>query len=508
MVMGLRSGFTRLPMIWRIRGAALVGVIVVNSVAVMAAVWLARSVVRVPAPASTRLVEHNLLLLLAFALVVLVYGHLITNRSARPVLAWLLTGRQPSDRQKRSVLSLPRRIFLHHALWWSIGLVIFAVYNAEVAGWDLGWVVFQFGVLSGLGACSVSYLIAERLLRPIARYALRTGVPERVRVRSVAMRTLFAWAFGTITPVVGAMLVSFRVLTADDRDDPLPRGILALIVLALGAITLCVGGLSIWLAAGASSDPVRSLRRSLSEVAHGDLNAHVDIYDGTEIGLLQAGFNEMVLGLRERERMRELFGRHVGGDVAQAALEGGGSWLRGESRRVGVLFVDIIGSTGMANEQDPAEVIALLNRFFDVVIEVVHAHEGWINKFEGDAALAIWGAPLGVADMEAKALAAARSLSMRLEEEFDDLKAGIGVSAGTAVAGNLGASERYEYTVIGDPVNEASRLSELAKKYRSRVVANAAMLESGGSESTAWTERKPVKVRGRRTATRIAVPVD
>lgn len=504
MAVALRRSFTGLPMIWRVRIAALVGVLVVNSVAVTLAAWLARAVVRLPNRTSAGLVGHNILILLGFAAAALVYGHVITNRSARPILSWLSGDQQPSDRQKRSVLSLPRMVFLHHALCWSVGVVGLTLYNAEAASWDDAWVVFQFGALSGLGACSISYLIAERLLRPIVRRALRSGVPARVRVRSVAMRTLFAWAFGTITPVVAGILVAFRVLI---DDDPLSRSQLATTALALGVVTLVVGGLAIWLAAGATSDPVRSLRRSLGEVAHGNLNAQVDIYDGTEIGLLQAGFNEMVLGLRERERMREIFGRHVGGDVAQAALESG-AWMHGEARRIAVLFVDIVGSTRFANEHDPTEVITMLNRFFDVVIDVVHAHEGWINKFEGDAALAVWGAPLGVADMEAKALAAARSLRARLEEELVEVEAGIGVSAGTAVAGNLGASERYEYTIIGDPVNEASRLSELAKKYPSRVVANAAMLEDGGTESSAWRERRAIKVRGRRTPTRIAVPAE
>src|SRR3712207_4884738 len=104
--------------------------------------------------------------------------------------------------------------------------------------------------------------------------------------------------------------------------------------------------------------------------------------------MLQAGFNEMMRGLRERGELRDLFGRHVGADVARRAIEKGVN-LGGESRDIAVLFVDIIGSTSLAEERPPEEVVATLNRFFEVVIDVVHEYDGWINKFEGDAALAV-----------------------------------------------------------------------------------------------------------------------
>ena len=214
----------------------------------------------------------------------------------------------------------------------------------------------------------------------------------------------------------------------------------------------------------------------------------------------------MVTGLQEREELRDLFGRHVGADVAKAALEKGVE-LGGEAREIAVLFVDIIGSTSLAEDRPPDEVVSLLNHFFDVVIDVVHEHEGWINKFEGDAALAIWGAPMEIEDMHTRALAAARTLGRRLEEEVPDIKAGIGVSAGTAVAGNVGTHERYEYTVIGDPVNEAARLTNHAKQVDGRVVANQDLVERAtDDEGRRWKELEPITVRGRSTPTRLAAP--
>ncbi len=136
-----------------------------------------------------------------------------------------------------------------------------------------------------------------------------------------------------------------------------------------------------------------------------------------------------------------------------------------------------------------------------------HITGGWINKFEGDAALAVFGAPIAVDDSAGRALRAARQLSQRLGEKVAELEAGIGVSCGDVVAGNIGAESRYEYTVIGDPVNEAARLTELAKDYEPRVVASAAAIESAeAGERERWELGEEVTLRGRPQATRLARP--
>jgi class 3 adenylate cyclase len=133
-------------------------------------------------------------------------------------------------------------------------------------------------------------------------------------------------------------------------------------------------------------------------------------------------------------------------------------------RYAAILFVDLVGSTTLAVTEEPAVVVATLNRFFAIVVEVVVRHGGWVNKFEGDAALCVFGALTEHQDPASGALCAGRELSAQLQEELPALAAGIGVSAGDVVAGNIGAADRYEYTVIGDPVNEAARLADLAKR--------------------------------------------
>ncbi|WP_372510408.1 adenylate/guanylate cyclase domain-containing protein [Actinomadura madurae] len=137
------------------------------------------------------------------------------------------------------------------------------------------------------------------------------------------------------------------------------------------------------MATKAIADPIRSVRTGMAQVERGDLGAEVAVYDASEVGQLQAGFNHMVAGLRENERLRDLFGRHVGEEVADLALERGDITLGGETREVAVLFVDLTGSTRLADTRGPDEVVGLLNRFFGVVVAVVAGHGGWINKFEG-----------------------------------------------------------------------------------------------------------------------------
>jgi adenylate cyclase len=152
-------------------------------------------------------------------------------------------------------------------------------------------------------------------------------------------------------------------------------------------------------------------------------------------------------------------------------------------------------------------VVRVLNRFFRIVVEVVEAEGGFVNKFEGDAALCVFGAPVPCDDPAGDALRAARALAARVSRDVPAIDFGIGISAGVAVAGNVGAEHRFEYTVIGDPVNEAARLSELAKQRPERVLASEAALDrTAESESGAWSVTDSAFLRGRSLATRVAQP--
>lgn len=495
------AGRPRYAKIWWLRAVISAAILVINLSGTVVVFCLAALVVPLPhTDAGNDVKIANLILAACYMSVAMIAGTLRGLQISSSAIGWIRTGRETTDRERKNLLKMPRRLFLLVMSLWTVAAFLFGSYNASVKP-SLGGLVFVIVMMSGLSTSAVTYLVAERLQRPFARIALAQGVPDRVGMR-LGLRTVLAWFLGTGIALLGITLAGITALSLG-RQISAER--LAITMVVLGGGSFLVGGFTIWLAAKAGSDPVRALRKSVNAAQAGDFGVDVPIYDGTELGILQAGFNDMLHGLREREKMRDLFGRHVGAEVARAALESGVK-LGGEVRHVGILFVDIIGSTGMAADRPPEEVVTVLNRFFDVVIEVVNRHGGWVNKFEGDAALAVWGAPTESPDMEASLLAAARELGERLHREIPEVRAGIGVSAGRAVAGNVGAAQRYEYTVIGDPVNEAARLTELAKEVPALVMANGSLLDLAGEEAEHWHRLTPVTVRGRSEPTPIATP--
>jgi adenylate cyclase len=493
--------FRSLAAQWQVRAGLGLGLSLSNAIGIAVVYLLSTLVIPMPEADRDFLLElSNILLAAAYVVVFGTVGTFQAWRVLHPVVVMLRPGDEPSDQDRRDVLAAPRRIFLFQGFLWGVASILILLQFSRYS-FTLALSIFLVVALAGWTTTSLTYLLSERALRPVARRVLQGGFPERMWVRSVASRTMFAWALGTGATVLGIVFTG-AIALIDQRATTVSQ--LSVTVVVLGGIVLLVGGMSSLVAAQASSEPIASLRDAVARVEEGDLDVEVPIYDSTEIGLLQSGFNRMVQGLREREEMRDIFGRHVGTDVARAALEDGAK-LGGEVREVAVLFVDIVGSTGLAENEDPEEVVGLLNRFFEVVIDVVHEHGGWINKFAGDAALAIWGAPSGQDDHCAAALRAARVLTTRLGEDVPELRAGVGVSCGRVLAGNVGAAERFEYTVIGDPVNEAARLTEEAKKVPSLVVANHQLvLDAGDDEARHWCELDPLQLRGRSQQTRVA----
>jgi len=213
----------------------------------------------------------------------------------------------------------------------------------------------------------------------------------------------------------------------------------------------------------------------------------------------------MVGGLVERDRVRDLFRRHVGIDVARQALDGGAE-LSGEVRFAAVLFIDLVGSTQLAANRPPEEVAEVLNAFFRTVVDAVDQGGGLINKFQGDAALAVFGAPLAMDAAASAALRTARQLETRLHD-LSSVDFGVGVSAGQVFAGNIGAENRYEYTVIGDAVNEAARIADLAKSSDARILASSAATDDADpDERVRWAAHGSTTLRGRNEPTHLMAP--
>lgn len=487
----------------RIQGIMTVLIVTANLIGIAVAVLLVTVAVPVPSVFDDAPLWVSVIAVPAYIVVALIVGAYTITRGTVEALRWAIEERKPTDRDERNTFMAPWRVAVGHLILWGIGTVLTTVLYgiADTMFIPRFLVAVSF---CGLLVSTGSYLLTEFALRPVAAQALEAGPPPRRLAPGIMGRTMMVWLLGSGVPVVGIGLMAFFEMTLKN----LTQTQFAVGVLIISAATLIFGFILLWIFAWLTATPVRVVRAALKRVEQGDLRGDLVVFDGTELGELQRGFNAMVDGLRERERVRDLFGRHVGRDVALAA-ERERPKLGGEERHVAVIFIDIVGSTKLVTSRPPAEVVALLNRFFTIVVDEVDRHHGLVNKFEGDASLAIFGAPNHLDSPEDEALACARAIADRLADEMPELQAGIGVAAGTVVAGNVGAKERFEYTVIGEPVNEAARLCELAKSRPGKLLTSAETLEGASDEENErWTLGRSVKLRGHDQRTKLASPVE
>ena len=428
-------------------------------------------------------------------------GILYAKRNSPTRAAWARESRDPTPAEQARALHAINAGFKSDALLWIVAALGILLINAPTS-WELAGHIAWTVLLGGITTCGIAYLLLERVWRPVIELALAPGQPARPAWPRIEGRLVAAWLLATGAPLLGLITLGIEGVTDDVPAADLARG-----TLVLAGITLVISAGVTYATARRLSLPLTAVRRALGQVQAGDLSAQVRVSDGSEVGFLQSGFNTMVAGLREQQRTRELYARQVGEDVARVALADEPR-LGGVEQEVAALFVDVVGSTAMALEAPPERVVARLNRFFAVVVEVTGEHGGWVNKFEGDAALCVFGAPVPSEDAAGCALAAARALQTRLRRDVPEVPAAIGLSAGAAVAGWVGAAQRYEYTVIGDPVNVASRLSELAKREDGRLLASEAVVARAGEEERAcWALGEAAELRGRSTPTRLARPV-
>jgi class 3 adenylate cyclase len=425
----------------------------------------------------------------AYLVVAFPVGILLGLRRQRVTNRWLMAQRDPTSAEAGQALRLPVDTALIAGGIWLVGAVLIGLVSAVV--FPDARVGLRTGIatlLGGMATAGVTYLLVARAARAVTAIALAAHPPAGALTLGVRPRLLLTWGLTSAVPMLGVVLL---FLDPSNPGGPGPAAVVFLVVVAL-----LVGGLATLLTARAVGQPLRDLREAVQRVGRGDYAVSVLVDDAGEIGLLQEGVNTMTAGLAERERLRDLFGRHVGTTVADRALATGVS-LGGEERTVAALFVDIAGSTSLVRRTGPEEMVGLLNRFFQVVVETVEEAGGLVNKFEGDAALCVFGAPADHPDPAGAALRAARRIcdEVRAAGEVD---VGVGVACGPVWAGQVGAASRLEYTVIGDPVNEAARLTELAKEHPCRAVASeATVLTAGPDERAHWVRDREVELRGR-----------
>ena len=252
------------------------------------------------------------------------------------------------------------------------------------------------------------------------------------------------------------------------------------IILYITLISLSFAVIFILIFSKSLTNQIRRLVSATSMVQGGDFSVVVPETTRDEIGRLSVSFTNMAQGLAEREKIKDAFSKFVNKEVAELALKGD-LHLGGETKEVAIFFSDIRSFTAMSEKLQPDEVVDFLNEYMTLMVKCVNDTNGSVDKFIGDAIMAVWGVPVSYGNDTENAINSAllmREVLLKFNQGRGSLKKpviniGCGINTGPVVAGQIGSEDRMEYTVIGDAVNFASRIESLNKPFATDILISA-----------------------------------
>lgn len=447
------------------------------------------------------MLTRNILAFVLFMLAGMPFGRWWAARKPfEPIADWLRTERPASRDERALTLAYPSTWAIRSLTIWVAAALVFAGINTSLGALTTVGAAAVI-LLGGLASCALQYLVVERIMRPITARALAGGMPPATRAPGVWGRLTMAWTLAT-----GIFLLGIGGLAATYLLDPSvdeTRILGAILALALFGV---VGGVAAMLTAARSvAQPLDGVARSLERVERGELDARVEVDDGSEVGQVQAGFNRMAAGLEERERIREAFGTYLDAEVAEHILREGTA-LEGEEVEVTAMFLDIRDFTGFTEREPAPVVVATVNRMFERIVPVIHGHRGHIDKFVGDGFLAVFGAPERLERHADHALAAALEIASTLGEAEGDLEVGIGLSSGSVVAGNVGGAGRFDFSVMGDAINVAARVEAATRQTGDMILVSEHTVRALRDGDRALEQRPGIRLRGKRDPVAVFAP--
>ncbi len=374
-----------------------------------------------------------------------------------------------------------RQLVLDFGLFLAVGF--------GVTFWDIA--VHRFPVVSGvkltLGCATIGVFAAIDLAlereRHVARRLIASGASGKLVRRGASVTLKLAVPALSLTALVATDVALLVNKDLDYLASAGPEEVGAARMAVVTEIGFVMAVLSVLLVVVIVSFS-RNLRlffdnetAILEDVAAGDLERYVPVASDDEFGLIASHTNQMIDGLRERRRVKQIFGKMVSPKLAKRILESDvGMRPSGTRRRVAVLFSDVRNFTTRTENSPAEEVVNDLNLYFEQMVAIVHRHGGGGDKFIGDGMMAVFGVEdvEGAADASVQAgiemLAAVEELNPRLTAP---IAIGVGVHIGDVIAGSIGSTERLEYTFIGDAVNVAARLEGLTKEVGAPLVVSA-----------------------------------
>ncbi len=415
-------------------------------------------------------------------------------------------------RAQRTVVNLPWRILVVASASWLLCIPVFLTALMaidEPLSMDVVWHLITAFVTGGLIAITHSFfaveLVSQRTLFPVFfRRENPAETPGAMPLTLTARGIMWAVS-AVVSPVVTLVLL----LISPDTSQLSPW-----FGVAVGVVAVAFGLMTAWMLGRLVADPVHQLKDAAIRVSEGDLNVRVNLLRADDFGPLIEKFNLMVEGLRERERLQETFGRHVGREAAEQILQQGDG-LGGSQLTITVMFVDVRNFTAHSADHSPEEVVSALNIFFRDAVEMVETHGGMVNKFLGDGFMALFGAiQLGSRAANTShahdAVETGRLLLCCLNEAAQELeqagwpglKIGIGINTGPAIVGSIGSPKRQEFTAIGDTVNVAARVEALTKQVRHDLLVTEATRQHL-PDDISLTPLPPQHVKGKSAALQV-----
>jgi adenylate cyclase len=385
----------------------------------------------------------------------------------------------------------------------TITAAVLAVVVGAIAG-ATGPRLVQYGIWGasvGISAALIGgHNTAEASLRPV-RIAIAggTGIGDslpRSRPTFAARSSVAMLAVAFVYAVMGAMLAAVV-----DRISEIP--VLAVVIGCALTLVFAVAT-TVGFAYSPLLRPVRDLAEGTKRVLAGDYSQRVPVVQDDDLGALAASFNRMQAGLAERRRLHAAFGTYVDPALAARLLEQGDDVFTGERREVTVMFVDVRDFTPFAEANTAEDTVARLNTLFEIVVPAVVDAGGHVNKFLGDGALAVFGAPNDLADHADAAVTAAVLIHRLVAERFGvELRIGIGINTGVVIAGTIGGGGKLEFTLIGDTVNVAARVEQLTKTTRDAILLTQECVDALASRPRGLIDRGFHVLKGKSAAVQV-----
>jgi adenylate cyclase len=374
----------------------------------------------------------------------------------RPMTEWISGKRDPDStaRAWSTAVGLPLDL-IKRDLPIPVFITVIPGCVAATYFLDLSWYEF-FPLLAGASvsigySMILHYLAVEGGMRPVL-VDINHEVSPRLSARISALP--LRWRLLATMPLIN-VITGLIVAALTSGGDSGSLGLDVLV--AVGVATTVSLELTVLLSKSILR-PIADLQRATDAVRRGDLDAAVPVTTGDELGDLAASFNQMVNGLRERERIREAFGTYLDREIAEYILSDAFS-EDGVELDVSVVFCDVRDFTRFASGAEATEVVRCLNELFEIVVPIVARHRGHVDKFIGDGLVAVFGAPEPSEDHADCAVRAAIEMAREANDPGrDGLRIGVGVNSGRVVAGSIGGAGRLNFSVIGDSVNVAARV--------------------------------------------------